>query len=165
MSSDGEGMFSMMFLGALALAAAIAIGLLVFAFLSFVAVLLTLVAMLALNKPRRIARVVVEPYQARFFVQRGAIGAGLATAFVTFTGVLLGFSINWDYLPYFLLIGYVAGSVGIEIIFAFYGIHIGPVIDCQPASKTRSADQHEAPRAAPKYFEYASWDDEQGSSR
>lgn len=89
-----------------------------FALLAFIVFGMTVLALLAWNKPLQLGKWTIEPEEARAFVLRGVLGAAIAPVFLAFCGVIFDVPINWDYLAHFLGFGYVAGSIGLEILLA-----------------------------------------------
>lgn len=133
------------------------LGLMLFLAAAFVAFCMTALAIAAWNKPLRIGKMTIEPEHARSFVRRGIVGAFLVPGFALFVQITSEVFINWDYLSYFLLGGYVAGSLGLEMLMANQqatAIHTPPTpARPEPVSQPQSREQ------AP--FHYASWDDEE----
>lgn len=144
-----------------------AIAMFAFAFFAFVAFVLTILAICAWNKPLHIGgKLSIQPEEARSFVWRGLMGMWMLPAFVLFVNVFLGVHINWGYLPHLMVFGYVAGSLGLEMMMADDGSdhsHAEPrqhheVLPPQPSQRNLPA----APRES---FSYASWDDEEENRR
>lgn len=150
------------FIGAVMMVIAFA----VIAILSFVAFVFTILAIIAWNEPLRLGRLVIEPEEARAFVYRGLLGAATAPAFLLFCAVLFGVPVEWNYFHYFLLGGYVAGSVGIEIAMAEENSGDSAVHPQLPQQvlPPRPAPQM-TPPAEREPFSYARWDDEEENRR
>lgn len=137
----------------------------VFAFFAFLAFLLTIFCIFAWNKPRTIGKWTLEPHEARGFVLRGIAGMWLLPMFVAFCDVVFSIGVVWDYLPHMMGVGYVAGSVGIEILTADSNaapaqteiIPQSQQITYQPGNSQPSVSQQREPEP----FKYASWDDEE----
>lgn len=137
----------------------------VFALLAFVAFILTILAVIAWHRPLTIGKWTLEPVEARTFVYRGLAGSMLVPIFVFFCAVLFETPINPDAWSFFVLGGYVLGSIGVEILMAdqsqsqqspVVSVYTPPIEHLPPQ---RSAQPPSLP--APP-FRYASWDDEEG---
>jgi hypothetical protein len=142
------------------------IALAIAAFLTFV---VTLICIVSWNSETRIGNQTFEPDWARAFVQRGLAGAALFPAFIAFCGValtpLMDGEFHWEptYWLYTMGLGYMGGSLGIEILRA--------------DDDDGSSDEPAAPlwitpppplaeKPDPTSFQYASWeDDDQQSHR
>ncbi|PSM16693.1 hypothetical protein [Nitratireductor sp. StC3] len=129
---------------------------------AFIAFVMTVLALFAWNRPLRIGRkFVITPEEARGFVKRGLAGMGLVPFFFVLLDVLLGVTIEWDFLPYMALFGYVAGSLGIEVLMAEMDDAVPDQAWPQeqrpalPEPETRPVAEKPAP------FRYATWDDEE----
>ena len=141
---------------------------LIFAIMAFIAIILTVLALFAWNRPLRIGSLVVQPDEARSFVYRGLIGAVVLPAFIAFATALYGVAVDWDsYLFHILLLGYVGGSLGLEMLFAdaqpphAEGEIIHPPIERQI---TPPRPQQLPPPQSPP-FRFASWDDDEEDPR
>jgi hypothetical protein len=81
--------------------------------------------------------------------------------------VFLGVSINWDYFFFFVLAGYVGGSLGLEILFA--NLPDESLAGTRMPARSPEVAPPPAPRrlppAEPEPFRYASWDDEEERGR
>lgn len=139
----------------------------IFALFAFAAFVLTILAIFAWNKPLRIGRkFVITPEEARAFVGRGIVGMWLVPAFALFVNVFLGVHINWEYFTHMMIVGYVGGSIGIEVMMAEEsggGGYVEPhhhqqVLPPAPAQKA-------LPPAERDPFRYATWDDEEENRR
>lgn len=144
-------------------AMAIMLAAFVFAVLAFLSLLLTFVALCAWSRPRRIGKFILEPEEARAFVYRGLAGSFLLPTFVAFCALLFGFNIQDSVWPYLFLGGYVAGSIGIEILMADQNGG-GGAVDITPP-QVPSAPPRSLPRPEPEPFRFASWDDEEERGR
>ena len=138
------------------------------AIFAFIALAYTALAIAAWNNPITLWGETVDPDDARAYVFRGLVGAGLAPVLVTFAGLLFQFELNKITEHGWLLIilgGYCLGSLGIEIM-----IH-----EEQEKAKAAAAHMQEvlpalppppkAPPAPPqreqKEFRFETWDDEE----
>ena len=154
-NDDDNSGIALVFMGL----AMIGLGLAIIA--AFIAFVLTVIALFAWNKPRRIGKTVIRPEDARGFVYRGIAGAFLLPAFCIFLNVFLGIYINGEYLPHLILGGYVLGSLGLEILMHEEGgdePQAPTVIDAPSLPQTRQPEILPPPPQEP--FRYASWDDE-----
>lgn len=86
-------------------------GAFVFAILAFVSIVLTVVCFTAWNKPIQFCGETLTPEDARGFVRRGLVGAGLVPAFAFFASALFGVPIRPDFVIYLPIGGYALGSV------------------------------------------------------
>ena len=132
----------------------------VIAILAFIALVLTGVCLFAWTSPLTLGTWTLMPHEARAFVYRGLIGAGLAAAFSVFMAILFKFWIEDQAVPYILLVGYTLGSIGVEILNAQSGSNA-------PGQTVLPPEQHIAPpphtyQPPAKPFRFASWDDEDG---
>ena len=134
----------------------------VFAVLAFLSFILTIFALFAWNKPRRIGSVVIEPQEARTFVYRGLCGAGVVPAFLIFCDVIFTMGLDWSLLPHAAFVGYVLGSVGVEIVFREDQAS-APALPPPSRPEESQAERvvRPLPQPAPKPFRFASWDDEE----
>lgn len=127
------------------------------ALVSFLALLLTILALIAWNRRLRIGSIVMEPHEARAFILGGLTGSLLAPAFVIFANVFFGMAFDWHAHGLQLVLGgYIAGSVGIGIMMADEGaapaaFHAPAALPPQPM------------RALPDQlnFQFATWNDEE----
>lgn len=143
------------------------LALVAFAAFAFIAFALTALAIFAWNKPRRLGRkIVIQPEEARAFVFRGLVGMGLVPAFVFFVNVFQNVHIEWQYLSHMMVFGYVAGSLGIEVLMADQS-------DAAESDETRQVqqvtplqpEQRVLRPIEPEPFRYASWEDEEENGR
>ncbi len=139
------------------------IGLFIFAMACFVSFVMTIACLFAWNRPIVIrGELWLAPDEARFFVYRGLAGAILVPAFAVFCVLVFDVFIRADAISYLVIGGYVAGSLGIEILIQqereqreAANIEIIP-----PQMPVRSAPPRQVGQQRPP-FEYASWDDEE----
>lgn len=172
-NSDSAGLF---WLAVLALIVLYFLALILFAIAAFAALVMTVVALFAWNDDLRLGQLTVASDDARFFVIRGLIGAGLTPLFCAFMATLYDFEVDWQALPVFLLFGYTAGSVGIEVWLhrrrreeARYSAYRDLTMRRLEATSSRPALPAPAAYSAPPTpspsnppFRFASWDDEAG---
>ena len=139
-------------------------GMFLFALAAFAALVLSVIAFFAWNKPLRLGKHTLMPEEARAFVRNGLIGAALAPVFCLFLELMFGIRINSDYLPQIVLGGYTLGSLGVEFLFeeeqqAAQAHDIVPLERLPAASPPQRME-----RPAPvEPFRFASWDDEDAS--
>lgn len=147
----------------------------VFAIVTFLAIIMTGVCILAWNKPVTLFGQTITPQEAHEFVARGLLGAALAPCFALFASGLFGFQIRQDYWLFFVFGGYAFGSLVV-------GYHIEKakaeaaqqaaamqalLPPEQPARPVRTIEAQpsvtpvsdELPQPQP--FRFATWDDEE----
>lgn len=138
----------------------IVMALLLYAVAVFAAIILSVLCFCAWNDDLTLGSWTLTPGEARAFVRRGLIGAGLTPVFLQFCEVLFGVRINADYLIHLMLGGYAAGSIGIELMRAN---EAGPDIPA-PRLPAPPPAQIAPPKSfipsQPQPFRFASWDDE-----
>lgn len=129
---------------------------------AFAAFVFTILSLIAWNRPLRLGRTfVITPDEARAFVYRGLIGAGVLPAFLIFVEVVTGVGINADFFLPSIALGYTLGSVGVEIMMAngesedATGVEIIPPQQQLPAPPPQASTPQRLP------FRFASWDDEE----
>jgi hypothetical protein len=124
----------------------------------FITFVFTILALLAWNRPLKLGKHILTPAEARGFVYRGLAGAVLVPAFAIFCVVFFNVFIPGDALPYLIVGGYVAGSLGIEVLMADGTEAQAPMnVTPPPPEMPRGLP---APPASRQPFEYARWDDE-----
>lgn len=129
------------------------------ALLSFFALIITIFSLLAWRRPLRMGTVTLFPHEARAFVLRGLAGTLLVPAFVVFASAFFGVTFNWHaYWQYLILGGYLAESVGIEVLTADEE-NPQPAILMPHPSTTPSLPPPDAPDVS--IFRFADWDDEE----
>ncbi|MGZ2439390.1 hypothetical protein [Sinorhizobium medicae] len=126
------------------------------------AIVLTIIAFMAWNRPLRVGKMVITPAEARQFVWRGWIGFWALPFALALGNIFLGWPINWDYLFYYMLAGYCAGSIGIEMLFGDEERQ-GPLVEYLPPQPQipPPPKQPELPAPRREPFRFASWDDEE----
>lgn len=153
----------MIFVGAVIIAALAAFAAFLFMVAAFVTFVMTIICFFAWNKPLIIRNELwVEPVEARSFVRRGLAGAFLLPAFAVFCELVFGVFIRGDALPYLVIGGYIAGSLGIEILIQ-QGIDAEKAQRMEilpPQIETRPQPEQRAQLSRPP-FEFADWDDEE----
>lgn len=141
---------------ALVIVAVGVVGMFLFAAAAFIAVLATIVAIFAWNRPRRIVGHTITPREARLFIFGGIAGAVLIPVFFAFTEHLLGLHFNWTYWPHFVLGGYTAGSL---CSLAGDEDQAEPVATLPPSAQIAPPSPPAPPVRAS--FEFAEWDDKE----
>ena len=145
-----------------ALAVVGAIAIFIFAVLAFIAFVLTILAIFAWNSPLTIGKWTLYPEEARSFVWRGIAGAAFIPAFALFVSVVFDVPIDWQYLNYMLLGGYVLGSIGVEIMAASEDETAAPPAAYMPPSQQLPAPPRQSlPAPQAESCRFASWDDEE----
>jgi len=133
----------------------------VFAVAAFLALVMTLVAFYAWDKPRKVFGETIYPHEARAFVYGGVAGTFLLPVFAVFAALLFKFQIPEHIWPYLFIGGYVGGSIGIAYLqeqAKAQGAHFNPPADVKPSVPPSPTASLGGPRPP---FEYASWDDEE----
>jgi hypothetical protein len=92
---------------------------------------------------------------------RGIVGMWVLPLFVGFCSVVFGIGIVWNYLPHMMGIGYVGGSIGLDILTAnsksSQEVEILP-----PAPQLTAAPKIQPVQQGPaESFQFATWDDEE----
>lgn len=168
-SRNDESTAIIMVLG-LVFTAMAAFAVVIFVILGCISLYLTILALFAWFRPVQIGDQYLMPEEARIFVLRGVIGAVLVAAFIAFLDFVLGYRIDWSYASWYTVVGYVVGTVGVEILIAesqqstASDVEILPPELPQHQYQDRHQYQHQ-PRSLPRReaepFRYASWDDEE----
>jgi hypothetical protein len=130
-----------------------------------IAIVLTIFAFMAWNRPLRVGKVVITPREARQFVWRGVVGFWVLPLLLALGNIFLGWTINFDYLFYYMLVGYCAGSIGVEALFADEQQQ-GPLVEYLPPEPQitplpKQPELPELPAPPREPFRFASWDDEE----
>lgn len=165
MSSNNDNSGIALVLG-FAGAAIMVLWIVVFAFFAFLAFVFTILSLMAWRKPLHMGTLTITPEEAHAFVKRGMAGAFILPAFFIFVEVFLGVNLNWDYLPYFIVSGYIIGSVGVEMMIqhdleqrqaaaAAQGMNSQQIAQPVVYKQLPGSAEHRQP------FTYASWDDEE----
>lgn len=133
-----------------------------YAVMCFWAIILTLISLVAWNRPRRFFHLGITPYQARAMVCFGIVGTILLPAFGLFCEYLFEFRIDPRWWFYLCLGGYAWGCVGFSRTQTFRADEIEYFyLREQPALP--APDRPQLP--GPKTFEYADWQDPQELGR
>ncbi|GLQ36795.1 hypothetical protein GCM10007908_04150 [Rhizobium albus] len=156
-NDENKGMIMVLaFVGAMLYALAL-VAFVVFIIASLV---LTVLCLLAWNKPRRLGKEILMPDEARGFVKRGLLGAFLLPLCCFVLELFTDFRLNPDYLFYVVLFGYALGSLGMAILMANQaGSELTEQTDFPPVQPLAPPPPQERPQIP---FRFASWDDEKG---
>lgn len=128
-SNDNSGLAIVIaFFGVFAMFWAMMIGFL----LALAALILTIIALCAWNKPLTLGDMTITPYEARTFVARGLYGAWLFPVFLMLIDLLPDITINGRYWPYYVIAGYVLGSLGVEYLMEQLKEHTPPAPAAAP---------------------------------
>lgn len=134
---------------------------LIFAIASFAAVIFTILAFFAWNKPLTIFGQTIHPHEARAFVGRGLIGMILLPVFVIFACAMFKVGLTNEVWPYLLGGGYTLGSVGIEFLMAKAAEERAANATYIPPAPAPLPPQKKPAQQAREPFTFASWDDEE----
>ena len=135
----------------------------------FVAIVLTIVALYALDHGLTIFGQTITPREARIFLASGVAGLIAVPLFALFCAALLQARFPGDWWPYILLGGYSFGAIGLSA--AILGDEKTQVVAQAPAAPPATPPSLPSPPAGPvgqaapppvpaEAFRFASWDDE-----
>ncbi|MCB1499016.1 MAG: hypothetical protein KDK07_04375 [Bauldia sp.] len=141
-------------------AGALLAAILVFTLSAFVALIGTILALVAWDEPLKMGRISIQPEQARAFVTRGIVGALLVPAFAVFAAVLLKFKIDPDAWLFLFLGGYTAGSFGVEFVLIDKYFQKDGTAEFEGNAQLPPPFET-AVNGEAKPFSFASWDDEE----
>lgn len=144
-------------------AAFMVVAAIVFAVVAFIAFAITILCILAWNKPLTAFGETLKPHEARTFVGSGIAGAGLLLAFALFCSALFGLEMRDDAWVYALISGYSIGSLGyaISVAKAEEAAKQAQLVQSYPAVIEHDPKPAKSePRASAEPFRFASWDDE-----
>lgn len=135
----------------------------IFAVAAFATFVLTILCLLSWNRPLKMGKFIFVPEESRAFVRRGIGGALLLPAFILFTSLLLNIHINWNYLNYMILGGYIGGSLGLAMLFAEDQQQTAAPSPeyIPPQNQLPAPPRGVQARHQPDTFRFASWDDEE----
>lgn len=142
----------------------VAIGIAAYALISFWAITMTLISLIAWNRPLRFFHLGITPYQARGIICFGVAGSILLPAFGLFCAWLFEFSIPLEAWFHLWLGGYAMGAYG----FAEEQEFTAQEVQAYRQEQLRLAQSQqvlalEQPRAAlpapARTFDYADWAD------
>ncbi len=157
MSSKNDESNALAFAAAFIFAGMIFLAFAIFAVAAFITFVLTIICVIACFRPLKLGNETIYPEQASAFIVRGCAGSIILPAFALFASALFKFQIVPDYWPYIFLLGYIGGSLGIEMLNAEDDGNAGRSAPPLPPSPP----QQSLPRPEPEPFRYASWDDEE----
>lgn len=132
---------------------------------SLTCIVFTILALLAWNKPLPLGETKLYPPEARAFIYRGLLGAGIAPILALIVCAMIDQPVTDDALLFIVWLGYLFGSLGILFLM--------DEDEAQTAAPQTQTLNHGAPSteepaslpAPPKQsFQYASWDDEEARS-
>lgn len=159
MSGRNDGMNGASFGLAVLACGAILAGLLLFALAVFASVVLTILAVIAWDKPLRLGKQTVYPKEARAFIGGALTGAVALPIFAAFCSVLFDFRIEDAYWLYIAIGGYAAGGLGTIMVLSEMEEDSPPMASppaLPPKPITRPPEKRRAPR---RPFDFADWDD------
>lgn len=129
-----------------------------YATFSFAALVLTLISLLAWNRPRRFFHLGIVPMQARAMVSFGIVGAVLAPCFILFMQFLIGVSVAGWMWPHIVLIGYTFGCIETSRSMEFEARNVDHYEAAQYAALLPPPEPSRS-LPAPTPFRYAYWTD------
>ncbi|MDB5243727.1 MAG: hypothetical protein JWP57_4353 [Spirosoma sp.] len=144
---------------------------LIYAVACFAAMVLTVIALCALDKPLTIYKWTTTPEEARIFLGCGLVGLAGLPVLVLFCAILFNFRINPDYWVHFFLGGYSFGALGLggkiiemrEKEAADAQLLLPPSLPPgRSFDPSRPPQGPATPGAAEAPFHFASWEDEFG---
>lgn len=130
-------------------------------FFAIVALVLTVLSIMAWNRPLRVHKIIITPREARGFVWRGVTGLFAAPLLLAACQKLLGWHINWDYLLVFDIVGYCIGSIGVGMLLGEEASDRPLIEYLPPEPKDQAATPVDPAVAQREPFRFASWDDEE----
>jgi hypothetical protein len=135
----------------------------IFALAAFAAVVFTIIALVAWDRPLTLFGQTVYPDEARAFVKRGLLGMVLAPLFVIFCAAIFKLHIVDEAWVYIIIGGYTAGSIGIEYLKAQAEQDAAANATYIPPAPPAALPQpNETARHEPrKPFVFGDWDDEE----
>lgn len=129
---------------------------------AIVALVLTVLSIMAWYRPLRVHKIVITPREARGFVWRGLIGLFAVPILLALCQEIFGSHINWEYLLVFEILGYCIGSIGVGMLLGEEAGSERPLIEYMPpAPKAEPLTPANPPVVQPEPFRFASWDDEE----
>lgn len=134
-------------------------GIVIYAVAAFIAIFFTGVAIAGWNRPITMFGQTLQPHEARAFVRNGVIGAFMLPLFAAFASALLGFQITEESWPHIFLVGYILGSIGVEMS-KDDETPKRPQVYIPPENHLPAPRAPETPPALPEPFRFADWDDE-----
>lgn len=136
--------------------------LLIYAVAAFLALVFTIVALFAWEKPLTLFGETLTPPEARRFVYGGCIGAAVLPAFALFTSVFFGVEfVDWVW-PHFFVVGYILGAIaGSDGASGPESIALQSHVPPSSALPSPAAPSSEPAQPQAQPFRFASWDDEE----
>ena len=141
--------------------------------LALSAIVFTVLALIAWNRPLYLGSETLEPAEARAFIYRGLFGAAAAPVLTFLVWLFLErHAFGWEIYALSAGVGYVIGSVGVEILAAMDEMETVSTKPVTSPSKPPALSQAQvkalpapspsaSPAASKKPFRYASWNDEE----
>lgn len=173
MSQQKDEMAGLAFVGAVIVCAIYFVMIAVAAMLALSAIVFTVLALIAWNRPLYLGSETLEPEEARAFIYRGFFGAVVAPILTFLVWLFLDrHAFDWEVYALSAAVGYVFGSVGIEILAAMdeaqtFSARPGaspskpPALSQAEVKALPAPPQNVLPAAPKKPFRYASWNDEE----
>ncbi|MCB8838080.1 hypothetical protein [Aurantimonas sp. VKM B-3413] len=137
-----------------------------FAALTFLSLIMTVLALIAWTRPLKLGSITIAPEDARSFVYNGLAGLILLPVFALFCSLFLGFPIAPREWFYIVIGGYVAGSAGLAILKASVDAATDTTTDEPPARVRFQGSEPVRMKGPvrstqPEPFRFAEWDDEE----
>jgi len=128
------------------------------------AIVFTVIAICAWNRPLSLAGHVLTPKEARFFVHAGMAGACAVPVLVWFVCAVFALPVREDMWLHFFFGGYALGSIVLTKLADDAGLFAVPPSEdvVAPAVAIAPPAPSAPPQATP--FRYARWDDEERPS-
>lgn len=160
MSNNNDQQTAMAFFFASAALAVIVVIVVLYVLSCFLAVILTILSLLAWSEPLRLGPYVIEPHEARGFIVAGCIGAVGVPVFAVFAAWLLNARIEDEWFFYLATGGYAFASIG-------FGLVLGALeAEAQQVEQSNTIiPPAPMPQLPPREsYRFASWDDEEARS-
>ena len=157
--------------GGLLLVFVMLVGLVLFAVIGFITFFFTIVSLIALFRPVRLGKYVVEAEEGKTFLKRGLAGAFLVPAFAFFCCVIFGLRIRPEFWNWLVIGGYCLGSLGVSTVEAIEAQNaeeqartaelLLPPTPAQRAVDAPEGNPSPSRSKSASPFRFASWDDEE----
>ena len=162
----------LMLLGYVLLWAVFAVSFAAYAVFSFWAIIMTLISLVAWNRPIRFFHYGITPYQARGIISFGIVGAILVPAFALYCEWLFTFTLPSDVWFHLVFGGYTCGALNFadEHEFASHEVDQFHQRELEWEARFERLIEHKAQEMAAlpapqKKFEYAEWEDAKSSDK
>jgi len=137
-------------------------GLVFFAIAAFTALVLTVLSLIAWNRPLNLGFITLEPPVAHAIVYSGLAGAVLTPPGALFFAYLFDFTIDPEAWPYLLIGGYTGGFLTLVSIANDYARDNEPARHDPPAPPPKAiTPPPQAPRTPTRPFDFADWNDDE----